>query len=797
MFFNCPTFSAKAKELAQSVDNSRTEVNHLYQEGEQLVKLGKYNAALPIFQKALVIYQKIGDRRGEGLVHNYLGIANKNLNKFPQALKHYQQALAIFKEFSESLNVGTALNNIASIYDSSGQYSQALEFYEQALAIRREVGDRLGEGVTLSGLGLVYRNLGQYSKAIEFYEKALVAREEVGDLQGEGSTLNNLGESYRNLEQYSKAQIFYLKALKIFRKLGNLQGEASTLNNLGDFYRHLGQYPLAVKNFQQALALFSQIGVRHGEGITRSNIGRVYTYQGLYTQAIESFQQSLAIFREANERADEGRTLRYIGETLYQSGQLEEAERTLNSAVEIFESLRLSLSDINKVSIFEIQTDTYRLLQQVLIARNMNGTALEMAERGRSRAFIELLIRRLPSNTNDLPTIAPLNLSQIKRVAAEQNSTLVEYSIIKDNFTIQGKVRKKESELYIWVIQPTGEVIFRKINIKPLWQQQNTSLVNLVSNSLENLGIRGRGGSILVEALSQTDRVKRLKQLHELLISPITDLIPTDPKSRIIFIPQEELFSVPFSALQDKNGRYLIEKHTIVTAPSIQVLALTRQQHIKLQKFNPQGIIVVGNPSMPKVTLKIGEPPEQLNSLPAAKQEAIDIAKLFHTDALIGSDASKEKILPKLSQAKIVHFATHGLLDDFKGLGVPGAIALAPSGTGEINDGLLTANEILDLKLSAELVVLSACDTGRGRITGDGVIGLSRSLITAGVPSVIVSLWSVPDSPTAKLMVEFYRNWRERKMDKAQSLRQAMLTTMKTHSNPRNWAAFTLIGEAE
>jgi CHAT domain-containing protein/Tfp pilus assembly protein PilF len=796
-FFNCPTFSAKAKELAQSVDNSRTEVNHLYQEGEQLVKLGKYNAALPIFQKALVIYQKIGDRRGEGLVHNYLGIANKNLNKFPQALKHYQQALAIFKEFSESLNVGTALNNIASIYDSSGQYSQALEFYEQALAIRREVGDRLGEGVTLSGLGLVYRNLGQYSKAIEFYEKALVAREEVGDLQGEGSTLNNLGESYRNLEQYSKAQIFYLKALKIFRKLGNLQGEASTLNNLGDFYRHLGQYPLAVKNFQQALALFSQIGVRHGEGITRSNIGRVYTYQGLYTQAIESFQQSLAIFREANERADEGRTLRYIGETLYQSGQLEEAERTLNSAVEIFESLRLSLSDINKVSIFEIQTDIYRLLQQVLIARNMSGTALEIAERGRSRAFVELLTRRLSSNPNDLSPVAPLNLSQIKRIAADQHSTLVEYSIIKDDFIIQGKVRKKESELYIWVIQPTGEVIFRKTNIKLLWQQQNTSLVKLISNSLKDIGIRGRGGSILVEALSQADRVQRLKQLYGLLISPIADLMPADPKSRIIFMPQEELFSVPFPALQDDNGRYLIEKHTIVTAPSIQVLALTRQQHTKLQKVKPQEIIVVGNPSMPKVTLKIGEPPEQLYSLPAAKQEAIDIAKLFHTDALIGPDASKAKILLKLSQAKIVHFATHGLLDDFKGLGVPGAIALAPSGTGEVNDGLLTANEILDLKLSAELVVLSACDTGRGRITGDGVIGLSRSLITAGVPSVIVSLWSVPDSPTAKLMVEFYRNWRERKMDKAQSLRQAMLTTMKTHSNPRNWAAFTLIGEAE
>jgi CHAT domain-containing protein len=108
----------------------------------------------------------------------------------------------------------------------------------------------------------------------------------------------------------------------------------------------------------------------------------------------------------------------------------------------------------------------------------------------------------------------------------------------------------------------------------------------------------------------------------------------------------------------------------------------------------------------------------------------------------------------------------------------------------------LTAEEIFDMKLQANLVVLSACNTGDGRITGDGVIGLSRSLISAGVPSVIVSLWRVPDAPTAELMQSFYQNLLNNP-NKAQALRQAMLTTMKTHSNPRDWAAFTLIGEAE
>lgn len=273
-------------------------------------------------------------------------------------------------------------------------------------------------------------------------------------------------------------------------------------------------------------------------------------------------------------------------------------------------------------------------------------------------------------------------------------------------------------------------------------------------------------------------------------------MLPTDPNARIIFIPQSSLFLVPFPCLQEASGKYLIEEHTILTAPSIQVLDLTRQQRQRIkaiQKFPPQSFdaLIVGNPTMPFVSPQLGEPPQQLPSLPGAQQEALAIAKLLKTTILTGDRATKAAILQKMTGARIVHLATHGILDDIRGLG--SAIALAPSGK---DDGLLTAEQILDLKLNAELVVLSACDTGRGKITGDGVIGLSRSLISAGVPSVIVSLWSVPDAPTASLMTEFYRHLQQNP-DKAQALRQAMLTTMKQHPHPKDWAAFTLIGEAE
>ncbi|MEP0787052.1 CHAT domain-containing protein [Trichocoleus sp. DQ-A1] len=191
---------------------------------------------------------------------------------------------------------------------------------------------------------------------------------------------------------------------------------------------------------------------------------------------------------------------------------------------------------------------------------------------------------------------------------------------------------------------------------------------------------------------------------------------------------------------------------------------------------------------------KRGESPQKLSTLPGAEREALAIATLLNTKALIGNSANESAVVQQMSKAKMIHLATHGLLDDFQRSGVPGAIALAPSGQ---EDGLLTASEILNLKLNAELVVLSACDTGRGKLTGDGVIGLSRSLITAGVPSVIVTLWAIPDNPSALLMTEFYQNLQQNS-DKAQALRNAMLTTMKQYPNqPSAWAAYTLIGEAE
>lgn len=453
------------------------------------------------------------------------------------------------------------------------------------------------------------------------------------------------------------------------------------------------------------------------------------------------------------------------------------------------ESLRgRELKDNEKVSISDTQRNTYVTLQQVLIAQNKNNAALEIAERGRGRAFVELLASKISPNSQQLPT--PPTIAEILKIAKTQNATLVQYSIIYDNFKVKGKEQFNESELYIWVIKPTGEVIFRKTDLKPLWQKDNTDLATLIDNSRELIGVRGRGIQVTYNpngAKNPAQGNQNLKQLHRLLIKPIEDLLPKNENERIIFIPQRSLFLVPFPALQDNNGKYLIEKHIISTAPAIQVLDLTHQQK---QKVTGQEVVVMGNPTMPRV----GIPPNdyQLDSLGGAENEAKAIAALFKIKPILGNDATKDALLKKLPTARIIHLATHGLLDD-PTQGIPTAIALAPTAN---DDGLLTLDKILDLKINADLVVLSACDTGQGKLTGDGVVGLSRSLISAGTPSVIVTLWKIPDTATSILMKDFYQNLQQNP-NKAVALRKAMLKTMKQYPEPINWGAFTLVGEAQ
>ncbi len=724
------------------------------------------------------------------------------MGDYPKAIEYQQKSLIIAREIKNRESEGKELGNLGATYLYMGDYAKAIDYQKKFLSIAREIKDRQSEGKALGNLGLAYLSLGDYPKAINYLQKWSAIAREIKDRQSEGKALGNLGLAFISLGNYPEAIKHLQQWSAIAREIQDRQSEGAALGNLGLTYFYLGDYLKAITYNQKSLLIAREIKNRSGEAAALGNIGLPYLALGEYPDGIEYLQKSLLIAREIKDRLGEAKSLQNLGLAFYKQRKLTLSENTLFEGIKVYESLRSrDLKDSEKISIFETQTNTYDILQKVLIAQKKIDTALEISERRRGRAFVELLAFRLSANLQE-KTPKPSDVEEIKQIAKAQNATLVQYSIVDDDFTVAaGKPQTKQSELYIWVIKPTGEVTFRKADLKSLWQKENTSLSELVTTSRQSIGARGTSfrATIELHRSNPAQASNKLKRLHKLLIDPIADLLPKNPSDRVTFIPQSSLFLVPFPALQDANGKYLIQKHTILTSPSIQVLDLTRKQKQRIgqQPIKANNMLIVGNPTMPKIPPKIGEPPEQLTSLPGAELEAKAIGELFGAKPLIGNQATETEVTQRLPQARLIHLATHGIFDSVQGLN--SGIALTPSFGKEKNegsDGLLTAGEILDLKLNAELVVLSACDTGRGRISGDGVIGLSRSLISAGVPSVLVSLWSVPDSPTASLMTDFYQNL-SKNPDRATALRQAMLTTMKRHPNPRDWAAFTLIGEAE
>ncbi|AOY78668.2 CHAT domain-containing protein [Moorena producens JHB] len=706
---------------------------------------------------------------------------------YTKAAECYHKNLEFARKIGDNLRESKALHNLGVTYYILGDYGKALDYHKQHFTLAQSDPNLRRKPQALSGLGAAYGAIGNYDKAIEYYKQGLELVNSTDESEMERNIVSNIGLAYYAKKEYTKALEYKEKSLAIAKTSDHLPGKARALSNLSLVYYTLTDYNQAIEYSQQSLAIAQKLQDNYGQLVALENLGIIYHALEDYNQAVNYQRQSLKIAKQLGDRHAKGRALSNLGDALYKAGNPQEANEALFAAIEIWESLRSNLgsNDLERVSIFETHQTTYSALQEYLVERKQVNQALEITERGRARAFVELLARGLSDSGSKLKTnkpIAPPNIKQIKKITEEQNSTIVLYSIIKEDVEAEGVRQLQDKELYIWVIKPTGKIAFRQVDLTNL----DTSLKELVVITRKSIFFR-RSPSLVDlvprERLTKTDRpgqTEQLKQLHQLLIEPIAELLPTNPEARVTFIPHESLFLVPFPALQDASGQYLIEKHTMLTAPSIQVLDLTNQQR---QLVSGEEMLVIGNPTMPQ-----GLPP-----LPGTETEALAIAEMFNTQALIGNQATKKAVVEQMSRAKIIHLATHGLLNDFQRLGLPGAIALAPTKTDK---GFLSASEILDLKLSAELVVLSACNTGRGRVTSDGVIGLSRSLVAAGVPSVVVSLWKVPDDSTADLMTEFYRQLQQTP-DKAVALRQAMLTTLKQYPNPVEWAAFTLIGEAD
>ncbi|MGD1905420.1 MAG: tetratricopeptide repeat protein, partial [Leptolyngbyaceae cyanobacterium] len=703
----------QALDLRRAVGDRPGEAVTLNNIGEVYGSQGDYPQALDYLNQALNLRRQLGNQRDIAQSLNNLGTIRSFQGNYRSAIIYYEEALALIEGLGDLNSRGTLLGNIGVMYGYQGRYPEALDYQQQALDLARQVGNREGEASALNNLGLVYDSLGQWDRALTNYETALAISQDIGDREGEGVYLQNIAGVYDEQGDKQRALDLLEDSLAIRREIGDRAGESNALNNQGTVYDDLDRYSEALDAYNQSLAISQAIGARYLEGRTIANIGLVYAKQGQTDQALSFFNQALDIFEETDDQVAQAATLRRVADIQFKSGQLPEAEATLSTTVNLLESVRASeLQDAERVALFETQKDVYMLYQRVLVAQDQVDAALEISEQGRSRAFAELLVTKLDSSDTIDRTAKPPPLAQIQEIARQQNTTLVEYSIVED-------LIDDTAQLYIWVVPPTGELAFRAVPLT-VDASGEPALATLVNQARGQVGDGNRGiGVVAATAAAQGD--SHYRALHQQLIAPIAELLPQNPEAKVAFIPQGELRQVPFPALRNGEGQDLIEAHTILTAPSIQVLGLTQDLATGTDALDSSSVLVVGNPTMPTVwSPQQGGTRQALPPLPGAQQEATAIAALLNIDPLVGSAATESAVNRAMTDANLIHFATHGLLEygDVQDSGVrdvPGAIALAPGG-GE--DGLLTSGENLDLPLNANLVVLSACDTGLGRITG-------------------------------------------------------------------------------
>jgi tetratricopeptide (TPR) repeat protein len=332
----------------------------------------------------------------------------------------------------------------------------------------------------------------------------------------------------------------------------------------------------------------------------------------------------------------------------------------------------------------------------------------------------------------------------VHKILGGGRSTIVEYAY---NF-----VEKNPVEIFIYIIKPGMDTMKMKPILRciPLdlslasdicksYANPKSSLPSQERASITNLGLKKyiqqnlfnvencrRGGIPRKDGCSSPvmndsqKTYRSLQSLHQLLIEPIADLLPSDQYEKVIFIPQGDLFSIPFTALKDSQGKYLIEKHTISLAPSLMLLDRATKLYLEEYRAQSKGVLVVGNPT---ISRELSLKPHSLEPLSAAETEAKSIAQMYGVEPLIGDRATKESVLKQLAGARIVHLATHGILD--KSNSLDNSIVIAPTPTNA--KGTLLAREIPANK--AELVILSACDSGVGEVSTDqGYFILNRVL---------------------------------------------------------------------
>jgi CHAT domain-containing protein/predicted negative regulator of RcsB-dependent stress response len=828
----------QALPIRRAVDDRKGEARTFNNIGNVYSSLGEKQEALKYYNQALPISRVVEDREGEATILVSIGLVYNDLGEKQEALKYYNQALPILRSVRDRRLEATTLNNIAGVYNDLGEKQEALKYFNQALSIRVALGDRRGEANTLTNIGLVYDSLGEKQEALKYFNQALPITRAVLDRGEEARNLNNIGAVYSDLGEKQQALKYYNQALPIFRAVGDRGGEATTFNNIGAVYSSLGEKQQALKYYNQALPIFRAVRDKGGEAGILFNIAVLERSQGNLQQAQTHIQAAIEIIEDLRTKiADKELRASYFASVqnyykFYTDLLMELHKKDPSKG---YDALALEVSDRSRARglielLTEANIDIKKGIDPKLLAEE---TSLQWQINAQEKLLSELASKKeTPEQvlTNTKQKIQDL-LKQQRELEVKIRANNPEYANLKypqpltikqiqqqlDKDTLLLQYSLGEERSYLWAVTPDSLYSYEL----PKRQQIDKAAKNLYDNYLKNPGYQG---------VSPEETAKAANELSQLILKPVADKLG---QKRLVIVGDEALQYIPFAALttstksaDGSDYQPLVVNHEIISLPSASTIAILRKQTTGRTKA-PKTLAILADPvfsanddrvtgkssnvannnidqqleesALKRSTRNIKR--SEIQRLPGTEKEAQEILKLVSPSENIqafGFDANYNWATnDQLSQYKILHFATHGFLDSTEPE-LSGIVLSLIDKQGKSQRGFLRLADIFNLNFPAELVVLSACETGLGEeVKGEGLVGLTRGLMYAGAARVVVSLWNVDDEATSLLMSQFYSQMLQQGKTPAAALRAAQLKmwSQEKWRNPYSWSAFTLLGE--
>ncbi len=769
-----------------------------------LLRLNNYPKAEEFFTAANTLFQELDvpEQTAESWLE--MGQVAEKQSRFDDATALYVKAQTLAQEKNLQLQLSKSYLYQGNTQWFQGNYQNAFRLQKQALEVAEKIENRHQQIWVYNTLGLIYWTLNDSTRALSNLDKSREMADDLKAYLDVASAYNNMGLVYRKDEKYEKSIELFSEALKRDVELKSKWGQGYTHRNLGISYLRLKKLDEAEGHIKKAIALSSEIGNNTNLIKAKLELGNLARERKQCQNAIGIFKETAELAKRYNIKEVLWRALRGQGACLKEAGKQAEAIAAYKLGVEVVDSMRASI----KVEEFQNgfltdKQDIYKELILLLLDAGQTQASFEFAERAKSRSFIDLLGNQKMSLKDDVGQKMYDSLTAQKQVIREAEEALANTEGEEEVKKAQAKLvqtRTRYQDLLIEVKEKSPQisnfVTVDSITLKKLTSMlaADVALIEYLVTERELVAwvVNSKGIKVVrtpikeiefVEAINDyRNRMQNLapleeqsKKLYDLVVGPV---LPHLSGARYLgIVPHSHLHYLSFSSLYDGES-YLIEKHPLFFSPSASVLEYTFNR--KQKHEGPVKVLAMGNPDLGSLNY----------DLPLAELEANAIRWDFPEVTILTREKASESWLQKnISKFQIIHIASHGEFDPVNPLF--SSLKLARDDEA---DGNFEVNEVFGLDIKADLVTLSACQTGLGEITGgDELVGLNRAFIYAGTHAILSSLWRVSDISTAVLIKHFYRNYIE--VNKGESLRKAQLQVKRLYPHPSYWAGFILTGD--